>query len=56
MSMIAPTLTLPILRIGPLPLPHSGRGAGLLLSRSRERNGPIAKQWEGEGMSPERIN
>jgi len=45
-------LTLPLLRSGPLPLP---RGEGLIGAATclplsqREREGPSAKRWEGEG-------
>jgi len=45
-------LTLPLLRSGPLPLPWGegliGAATCLRLSQ-REREGPSAKRWEGEG-------
>jgi len=37
--------------MGPFPLPQAGEGFLLLpLSRKREREGPKAKPWEGEGQ------
>src|SRR5579885_234104 len=50
-SPVAPTLTLPALRAGSLPLPPK-RGRGALIGPSPtkwEREGPMAKPWEGEG-------
>ncbi|HXP75161.1 MAG TPA: COX15/CtaA family protein [Stellaceae bacterium] len=50
-------LTLPLLRSGPLPLPpERGRGASSMPAipspTKREREGPSAERWEGEGASP----
>jgi heme a synthase len=52
-----PSLTLPLLRSGPLPLPPKrGRGAIAALAcpspTKWEREGPSAERWEGEGAAP----
>ena len=46
-------LTLPLLRSGPLPLPW-GEGQANAVNEplsQREREGPSAQRWEGEGKA-----